>query len=157
MPPLPANDVVNAAVESTSEYLRFLTEQQLGHNRYHATGIQKVAGEELFFDNRRWQVYEGCLPPRLGIQQNSSATFVSDTQPGAPTEIRLVTYDKRTGKTTFAAARESVVDKAGMIIISVWPKTRYRGAGQSGQSSPWSVDWPRMLVAGLNFLWKTSL
>lgn len=128
---MPAQDVVNAVVASTEKYLKLLTAQNGGQNRYSAAHIKQQG--ELYFDDARWMAYRCKLARYLSIRPDSSATFVSDAQPGTPIEIYLIDYNRKSGETKFAA-KTALPEGDGSIDIDFrWLVRRcldwYRGNG----------------------------
>ena len=128
---MPAQDVVKAVVASTEKYLKLLTEQNGGQNRYRATQIQQQG--ELFFDDARWVAYQCKLARYMSIRPDSSATYISDAQPGTPIETYLIDYNRKNGETKFAA-KMALPEGEGCIDIDFrWLVRRcldwYRGNG----------------------------
>lgn len=130
---MPAQEVVNAVVASTEKYLQLLTTQNGGVNRHRARHIQEKG--ELYFEDARWTAYRCKLDRFLSIRPDSSATFVADAQPGSQIEIYLIDYNRKSGKTEFAA-KTDLPEGDGCIDIDFrWLVRRcldwYRSKGTS--------------------------
>ena len=173
---MPAQDVVNAVVVSTEKYLQLLTTQNGGQNRYPATQIQQQG--EMYFEDARWMAYRCKLAQYLSIRPDSSATFVPDAQPGTPIEIYLIDYNRKNGKTKFAA-KTALPEGDGCIDIDFrwlvrrcldWYQSKGSsvaevevvsklGTGQSGyeQAEGQSADQfqaiQTLLTKGLSYVW----
>ncbi|MBU0606441.1 MAG: AAA family ATPase [Armatimonadetes bacterium] len=113
---LPAADIVNAAAESTKQYLAFLRDNGGGVQPHRAENIRAATEASLFLENTVWSSYQCDVPKHLTIRPDSAATLRVHASPGSEMEIRILEYDRRTGQTQFAA-RTPVLGKTGEIII----------------------------------------
>jgi len=116
MPSIPTPDIVNAVVQSTTQYLQYLNEHGMGESRHLANHIVIRDGEDSFIGNAKWKTYSCSLPPHLTVRADSAATLLPNLAPGREIEVRLLEYDRRTGATLFATQSE-IPGRSGNIII----------------------------------------
>ena len=179
-PFLPPEDVVKAVVTSTRRYLELLLEQDAGGAKHRAVGIHLAEEPSLLLDNETWRVYDCNVPQHLtNLRPDTSATLLPENTPGSKIEVRILEYDRRTGRAKFAS-RVCVPGETGAIRIDFrwlvrrclnWyeqrgtsiPPIKEAGkwvseiptpfSGEDGLSGEQACAINTVLTAGLSYVW----
>lgn len=108
--------VATAATASTARYLNILEQAKRGVEQYEAKNVRRTEEHELPLEGELWSRYECELARHLPVRSDTGAHLVTDEAPGTEVRVHILEYDRRTGRTQFAA-QQPVNGASGHILI----------------------------------------
>lgn len=108
--------VVDAATASTVRYLEVLEQTKRGVEHYVAQNVRLVEENALLLEGGLWSRYECELVIHLPVRPDTGAHLVTHDAPGTKVPVHIIEYDRRTGRTEFAA-QLPVIGVSGQLVV----------------------------------------
>ena len=115
MPPLPAQVIVQAATQSTEQYLDFLKNNDRGIDEYTVDQLIEIP-QLLLIEGKTQYQYLCRLPCRLRIRSDSSAVYAPKEDPVRQIPVHIVSYDRKSGRAKLAS-QEKIESQGGKLSI----------------------------------------
>jgi hypothetical protein len=113
--PRPAQEIVQAARDSTEKYLAFLREHDRGIDKYNVDRLTEIQ-QFLLIEGKIQYQYLCRLPCYLNIRSDSSAVYVPAEDPARLIPVHIVSYERRSGRTELAS-QEKIERQGGQLLI----------------------------------------
>jgi septal ring factor EnvC (AmiA/AmiB activator) len=111
---LTGRQIADTARRSTERYLTFLKEQGRGVEKHDVEGIRRLDDRQQLLEGSVWHAYACNLQPGLKVRGNTGGILQCGSR--ADLEVRILQYDRRSGKTEIAT-REDVDCTTGRLLI----------------------------------------
>lgn len=111
----PAQEIVQAARDSTEKYLVFLRENDRGIDEYNVDQLIEIP-QLLFIEGKTQYQYLCRLPCHLRIRSDSSAVYAPREDPARQIPVHIVSYERRSGRTELAS-QEKIESQGGKLSI----------------------------------------
>jgi len=109
----PAQEIVQAARDSTEKYLVFLRENDRGIDEYNVDQLIEIP-QLLFIEGKTQYQYLCRLPCHLRIRSDSSAVYAPREDPARQIPVHIVSYERRSGRTKLAS-QEKIENQEGKL------------------------------------------
>jgi len=111
----PAQEIVQAARDSTEKYLVFLRENDRGIDEYNVDQLIEIP-QLLFIEGKTQYQYLCRLPCHLRIRSDSSAVYAPREDPARQIPVHIVSYERRSGRAKLAS-QEKFESQGGKLSI----------------------------------------
>ena len=117
----PAQEIVQAARDSTEKYLVFLRENDRGIDEYNVDQLIEIP-QLLFIEGKTQYQYLCRLPCHLRIRSDSSAVYAPREDPARQIPVHIVSYERRSGRAKLASqekfeSQEGKLSQGGKLSI----------------------------------------